>query len=161
MVIKRMVIGVMLLLGGATWVLAEQPVGAVGSESAHAPGSVAETEENEHQPLHGGYFGDADDLYHYEVLLEQAGRQLVLYVRDEHNRPLDVRILEGKWALDPDSPKAVAGTFQPSATGDRFTTLLPPTNVNPIHVKVAVPKGGVWAEMEFYIPLPTEPQPAS
>jgi len=155
MAIKRMVIGGMLLLGGAAWVLAEQPVGAVGSGSAHAPGSITETEENEHRPLHGGYFGDADDLYHYEVLLDQG--QLILYVSDDHNHPLDVRMLKGTWTLNPDSPQAVTGPFQPSPTGDRFVAMLPPTTADPLHVKVAVPKDDTIAEMEFYVPIGIKP----
>ncbi len=153
MVIRRLVIGAALVLGGAAWVLAEQPVGAVGSKSAHEAGTLEETAEHEHRPLHGGYFGDADDLYHYEILLEH-GNQLVLYVNDEHNHPLDVRTLEGRWTLDPDSPTAVSGTFSPSVTGDRFLATLPSIDSNPIHVKVAVPNHGTWAEMEFYIPQP-------
>jgi len=35
--------------------------------------------EHEHGPRHGGYFGDADDLYHYELVLESSD-QLALYV---------------------------------------------------------------------------------
>lgn len=45
-----------------------QPLGAVDSRSTHQS-SDKEAEEDVHQPRHGGYFGDADDLYHYEVLL--------------------------------------------------------------------------------------------
>ena len=116
----------------------------------HSP-VIAESEEDVHKPRHGGYFGDADDLYHYEVLVD-AARRLILYVNDDHNRPLDVRPLQGKWTLNPDDPAPVTGAFTPSPDGAYFVSELPPITADPIHVAVAVLKGRLWATMEFYLP---------
>ena len=140
-------------VAGSLWA---EPIGAVGSPSTHRHGAVEEREENEHRPRHGGFFGDADDLYHYEVLLE-PGSRLVLYVNDEHNRPLDVRALEGRWTLNPDHPVPMSGALTPSEDGAYFLALLPSISADPIHVKVAVPKGAALAEMEFYLPASRSP----
>ena len=130
-----------------------EPIGAIGSRSAHDEHAREEAQEHEHQSRHGGYFGDADDLYHYEALFN-AKRQLVLYVNDDLNRPLDVRPLQGQWRLDPDEPSQVSGTFRPSADGAFFLTTLPPFHTDPVHVEVAVLKGTAWARMEFSLPAP-------
>lgn len=114
---------------------------------------VIEAVEDVHKPRHGGVFGDADDLYHYEVLLN-GPRELILYVNDDHNRPLDVRTLQGQWTLDPDADQPTTGGFHPTADGAYFQTDLPRTEANPIHVEVAVLKGHIWARMEFYLPRP-------
>lgn len=132
-------------------------VGAMHHRSAMEPSSMQrdapheESQEALHRPRHGGYFGDADDLYHYEVLLN-GPRQLILYVNDDLNRPLDVRTLRGEWRLNPDEPAEIRGTFRPTNDGAYFIAALPATAVNPLHVEVAVLKGHVWARMEFYIP---------
>jgi len=141
-----------LALLGAAMPAAAEPVGAVGSRSAHAPGDPEEAQEADHRPRHGGHFGDADDLYHYEALLRSA-RHLILFVSDEWNRPLDVRTLEGTWTLNPDDPSPVSGRFVPSAEGEYFEAKLPPPSGDLVHVKVAVPKDGMPAEMEFYLPV--------
>ncbi len=109
-----------------------------------------ESVEDLHKPRHGGYFGDADDLYHYEVLFN-AKHQLVLYVNDDLNRPLDVRPLTGRWTLDPDDAAPTTGTFTSSPDGAYFLAALPPVTSDPVHVEVAVLKGKLWARMEFYI----------
>ena len=113
-----------------------------------------ESVEAEHRPRHGGYFGDADDLYHYEVVLQPDGRRLILYVNDDHNRPLDVRALRGKWTLNPDEPSAPSGAFAPSPDGAYFAASLPDVTADPVHVEVSVLKGRIWAPMEFYLPRP-------
>ena len=136
----------------ATTVWAEGP-GAVASQSVHAPGEAAEIEESEHQPRHGGYFGDADDLYHYEVLL-QPGHGLILYVNDDHNRPLNVRGLHGRWTVNADSEHPANGTFTPSPDGAYFLAELPPLAGDTLQLTVAVLKGDTWAELEFTLPLP-------
>ncbi len=142
----------LVLLAGWGWMLgaAAEPVGAVGGQSAHEAGTAEEAREEVHQPRHGGQFGDADDLYHYEVLLEAPNR-LILYVNDELNRPLDVRTLQGQWTLEPDSAHPQYGIFEPSTDGTRFVATLPALSVDPVHIKVAVPKGSLLAEMEFYL----------
>ena len=153
----------MLLGGGFIFVallsfaaqVAGQPPGAVKSHSAHEPGDAKEAAESEHKPRHGGQFGDADDLYHYEVLLESSNR-LILYVNDEHNAPLDARSLTGHWTLNPDAPSPISGAFTPSEDGTYLFATLPSLESDPVHVKVAVLKEDVWAEMEFYLPQPKD-----
>lgn len=115
--------------------------------SAEAPAPVG---EQYHKPRHGGIFGDADDVYHYEVLLQ--GGQLILYVNDDYNRPLNVRALQARWKLNPDSENPPAGSFAPSPDGAYFIADLPITAANPIHVEVAVLKGRLWAPLEFFVP---------
>ena len=111
--------------------------------------------QEEHRPRHGGLFGDADDLYHYEVLLNERG-QLVLYVNDGLNRPMSVRSLQGRWTLNPDDRSPKTGTFHPSADGTYFVADLPEGLANPesLHVEVEVLKGRQWVSMEFYVPMP-------
>ena len=133
-------------------------VGAMHHDAAQtaqlAPSQMASVAVEElHKPRHGGYFGDADDLYHYEALFTDQ-RELVLYVNDDLNRPLDVRPLKGQWTLDPDDPAAIQGVFRPSAGGEYFVAALPPTQADPLHVEVAVLKGRQWVRMEFYLPAP-------
>ncbi len=116
-------------------------------------------EVGEHGARHGGSFGDANDLYHYELLLD-APRQLRLYVNDERNRPLNVRRLQGRWTLNPGSPSEVTGTFVPSIDGGYFLATLPPLSTDSLDVEVAVLKGTLWASMEFTLPVP-EPRAAT
>lgn len=105
-----------------------------------------------HGPQHGGYFGDADDLYHYEVVSDPEGK-ILLYVNDHLNRPLDTRTLQGRWTLNPDEPNPIFGAFTPSEDGSTFIAGLPSSAIRagPIHLKVAVLRGTHWAEMEFYL----------
>lgn len=120
--------------------------------SQQVPGvSTDITAAEYHKPRHGGFFGDADDIYHYEVLLNEK-QQLVLYVNDAWNRPLNVRGLTGRWKLDPDENRPQQGEFSASSDGAYFIADLPPTQTDPIHVEVSVRKGQLWAPMEFYIP---------
>ena len=137
----------------ATPIVRAEAMDAVDSRSVHTIADVeAEALEHAHGPRHGGYFGDADDLYHYEVLLEPPA-QLILYVNDELNQPLDVRPLEGRWTLRPDGPSPVTGQFTPAGDGAYFLTELPlESQERPVHVKVEVLKDRQWAEMEFYLP---------
>jgi len=125
--------------------------GALGSRSIHEPGDAEEAEEHAHGPRHGGYFGDAEDLFHYELVLQPDG-PLLLYVNDEHNEPLDVRVLQGRWTLSPDSPTPVTGSFLPSDDGAYFSTALPPPDpTQPTHVLVEVLKDDQWVGMEFFL----------
>ena len=155
---EEAVIGVGLLTGFFVAVATDFVlIGAL--HSGAATGAAYESryyieEVGEHRPRHGGQFGDADDLYHYEVLLD-APHQLRLYVNDEHNRPLNTRLLQGRWVLDPDDPSPRTGTFAPSIDGGYFVASLPPLTADPVHVAVAVLKGTIWATMEFYLPAPT------
>ena len=137
---------------GILWAaVAAAEIGAAHSRSRHAPVAAEEAERQLHKPRHGGYFGDADDLYHYEVLLQTGGR-LILYVNDDYNRPLDVRALDGRWTLEPDSSSPLSGVFTPAEDGAYFVATLLPLQADPVHVKVAVSKDGVWAGMEFFLP---------
>ncbi len=105
-----------------------------------------------HGPRHGGYFGDANDLYHYE-LVSGPKNQFFLYVNDHLNRPMDVRGLQGRWILNPDGPTPLTGFFTPSEGGTFFMGELPPLHSSyPLHVKVEVLKKGQWVGMEFFLP---------
>lgn len=105
-----------------------------------------------HGPRHGGTFGDASDIYHYELVREPEGR-ILLYVNDHHNRPLDVRNLEGRWLLNPDDPSPLTGPFEPSPEGGFFFARLPRRigPQDPLHLRVGILKGGEWVEMEFFL----------
>ena len=110
-------------------------------------------EVGEHRARHGGQFGDADDLYHYEVVLD-APNTLRLYVNDEHNRPLNTRLLQGRWTLEPDTPARRTGVFTPSIDGAYFLASLPPITTAEVRVEVDVLKETAWAPMEFSLPNP-------
>lgn len=104
-----------------------------------------------HGPRHGGQFGDAGDIYHYELARASDGT-LTLYVSDHHNRPLDARTLQGRWILDPDGPKPLTGFFTPAPDGSVLTSQLPPSSrTGPTRLKVEVLKGHEWVGMEFYL----------
>jgi len=105
-----------------------------------------------HGPRHGGYFGDANDIYHYELVPEMSSR-LILYVNDHLNKPMDARTLQGRWILNPDDPKPITGFFQPAPDGAFLIGRLPPSGRQEIHLLVSVLKNNDWADMEFYIPL--------
>ena len=105
-----------------------------------------------HGPRHGGYFGDANDIYHYELVREERG-VILLYVNDHHNRPMDARILRGRWVLRPDGPRPLTGFFTPSADGSRLVGQLPAAAPGEsTQIRVEVLKGGDWAPMEFSLP---------
>lgn len=106
-----------------------------------------------HAPRHGGLFGDANDIYHYEVVRE-PGNRVVLYVNDHQNRPLDTRALTGRWTLSPDSANPLTGPFASAADGSHLAGSLPAGEGRggPTHLKVEVLKGDDWAAMEFYLP---------
>ena len=138
-----------LLIGA----LNHAPTTAATPLQASAVEASVTAPEELHRPRHGGYFGDADDLYHYELLV--VNQRLTLYVNDDLNRPLDVRALHGRWTLNPGESSSVQGTFSASPDGGFFTAELPPHHDDPLHVEVAVLKGRIWAPMEFYVPLHT------
>lgn len=105
-----------------------------------------------HAPRHGGLFGDANDIYHYELVRQPDGR-IVLYVNDHQNQPLDARGLQGRWVLNPDGPKTVTGPFTAGPDGAYLSSQLPaPAARSPANLKVGVLKGHEWAEMEFFLP---------
>lgn len=108
----------------------------------------------QHAPRHGGTFGDANDIFHYE-LVRQPEDRLLLYVNDHHNLPLDVRTLQGRWTLDPDGRTPVTGSFTPSPDGAYFLSPLPARfhQTNPLPVRVSILKGSDWVEMEFFLAL--------
>jgi hypothetical protein len=145
------VVGVALVcvMGGARVRAAERPSGAEPHPAED------EALEQEHAPRHGGFFGDADDQYHYELVLEPSGR-LQFYVSDEYHRPLDVRALQGRWTLNPGAPISLSGVFTPAADGGQFTAELPlaVAPAGAVQVEVAVLKAGQWVAMEFQLPRP-------
>ncbi len=108
--------------------------------------------EHTHGPRHGGQFGDADDQYHYEVLVEAPNR-LVVYVNDELNRPLNVRALHGRWTINPDDAHPQTGALSPFADGAYFTAQLPAV-ADPLDLEIAVLKDHQWVALEFSVPVP-------
>ncbi len=78
----------------------------------------------QHKPRHGGYFGDAGDIYHYEIALRPK-ELLVLYVNDHYNHPMDAKMLQGRWILNPDSAAPLNGFFTPSSGGSYLMAHLP------------------------------------
>ena len=158
---EESVVGVGLLTGFFVAVLTDFILmGALsqggGVAQAHAARESRDylEEVGEHAPRHGGFFGDAGDLYHYELLLDSPNH-LRLYVNDEHNRPLNTQLLTGRWTLDPDASSPQTGSFAPSIDGGYFLAALPPLTQFPVHVKVEVRKGEQWAPMEFFLPAPS------
>lgn len=139
---RIILLGLMMLIGYSAAMAAPTPP---TSRPAHDEG-----EAHEHTPRHGGQVGDADDIYHYEVLLK-GERRLVVYVGDEENRPLDVQTLESRWTLNPDSANAVVGDFTPSEDGAYLWADVPDTEGEVVHVKVEVLKDENWIGMEFYL----------
>ena len=149
---RRWMVALTMALAWGAWAAAAD-AGALGSRSAHEADDAQEALEHEHGPRHGGVFGDAEDLYHYEVLLDSPNR-LILYVHDERNRPLDVRELSGRWRLNPDEPIPLEEEFMPSTHGDYFFADLPSSPASVLHLEVEVLKDGRWIVMEFFLPRP-------
>ena len=109
-----------------------------------------------HGPRHGGYFGDANDIYHYEIV-RQPDDNLILYVNDHQNQPTDTRTLTGRWVLDPGSPNSATGFFTSTPDGAYLVSSLPEkTRGAEVHLEVQVLKGNDWAPMEFYLPAPSK-----
>ena len=132
-------------------------VAIMGSHSpAWADGHHEESEQASlHRPRHGGMFGDADDLYHYEAVRTRDQR-LILYVMDDESRPLDARTLTGRWTVHPDSTTPIAGAFESEPRGAFLVAPLPSAigTEDPLAVKVEVRKGESWVGMEFALPYP-------
>ena len=63
---------------------------------------------------------------------------MIFYVNDDTNHPLDVRTLQARWALNPDDPHSVTGTFAASSDGAYFSATLPSLKSPQVHVEVAV-----------------------
>lgn len=105
-----------------------------------------------HGPRHGGYFGDANDLYHYEIV-RTAENEVALYVNDHYNQPMDTRTVSARWILNPGETGTLTGFFTPTANGSRLTAALPASRAKgTVHITVSVLKGEQWADMEFYLP---------
>jgi len=110
-----------------------------------------EREEQEHAPRHGGYFGDADDIFHYELVLED-GNQLTFYVSSDHNEPINVAKMHARWTADPGESREPFGFFHPTEDGSAFKTELPWIEAGYYDLDVAVAKDQGWVAMEFQIP---------
>ncbi len=116
-----------------------------------------------HGPRHGGYFGDASDLYHYE-LVRSDPKKIELYVSDHLNRPLDTRNLQGRWILNPDASAPLTGFFSPSGDGAFLQAEIPTRYArDSLHLQVQVMKGREWVGMEFLLPAlsPSGAEPKS
>jgi len=104
-----------------------------------------------HGPRHGGYFGDANDLYHYE-LVRESKRRILLYVNDHYNLPMDTRTLQSRWTLNSEGPHPLTGFFQAAPNGAFLLSDLPETVAQSAQIKIEVLKGRDWAGMDFFLP---------
>lgn len=113
-----------------------------------------EAAEHPHTALHGGVLGDADDQYHYEVLIEDD--ELRAYVNDERNQPLDARRLTGRWIHITPEGDETTYPFRPSADGAYFIGTIPPDVGMILICRIEVLKGAEWVGMEFRFKNPED-----
>ncbi len=125
--------------------------GAAGLVSFGVVSLQAEEGYHDHAAAHGGYFGDAGNLYHYEVLLEE-GRGLKLYLYDEEARPMKVTKVPARWTISPDGENPVQGPFQEGEEGEFYRGELPANGAGDLHLLIEVEKAGKWVPLEFYLP---------
>ena len=145
-ILKITVLGLGLGLGAAS--LQKGGPLAWASESK-APAAV---ETHEEKPLHGGYFGDAGNLYHYEVVLDPH-RTVRLYLYDETAQPMKVTGIPARWTLSPDDSDPVRGEFQEGKQGEFYRAEVPRPVGSVLHLKVEARRKEEWVPMEFFIPL--------
>lgn len=105
-----------------------------------------------HAATHGGLFGDAGDIYHYELIMGKDGL-LKLYLYDEEVLPMRVTGIPARWAICPQDANPFKGNFSESENGDYYWVKFPQTTSEIVHVLVEVDKNGEWIPMEFPIPL--------
>ena len=130
-------------------------IGSSAGWAAPLPHPEGQHEEDriEHKPMHGGFFGDAGDLYHYELVVEQP-EHLKLYLYDEKVKPLKVDGLPARWTLlGDDSTAQETGRFAASRDGEFFWTTFRKPASEILHILVEVEKKNVWVPMEFYVPV--------
>lgn len=144
-ILKITILGLFLGTGAFTSI--------AGRLSAWASESTEETAEtHKEKPLHGGYFGDAGNLYHYEAVLEPTGA-VRLYLYDEKAQPMKVTGIPARWTISPDDPNSARGEFQEGGQGEFYQAELPRPSGPLLHLKVEARKKGEWVPMEFFIPL--------
>lgn len=116
-------------------------------------------EYHEHEARHGGHFGDAGNIYHYELLMVNQNL-LHFFLYDSEAEPMKVTNIEARWTLSPDSENPVQGEFKAVPSDEYYESELPVSGSDPIHILVEVDKNGSWVPMEFFIPI-NQNQPKS
>lgn len=125
---------------------------SVGAGFPEALGTEGPSEGHEERPHHGGYFGDAGNLYHYEVVLE-SDRAVRLYLYDEEAKPMKVTGIPARWTVSPDDPNPVRGEFREGEQGEFYEAEVPRPASPLLHLKVEARRKGDWVPLEFFIPL--------
>lgn len=105
-----------------------------------------------HEAKHGGYFGDAANIYHYELLTDFTD-EIKLYLYDEEARPLLVHGLPARYTIyDPEQKPLFIGPFKESERGDFYMTPFPSVPLELLHILIEVKKNDEWVPYEFLIP---------
>lgn len=125
------------------------------AEHPHELGEDVHEEGEElhgHTGMHGGYFADADDRYHFEFLLNSEGL-LKVYLYDGKIQPLSVTGIPARWVLAPDNAYPLKGNFQESEDGGYYWVQFPATESEIIHLEVSAVENGEWVGTEYYLPV--------
>lgn len=134
--------GVLIADGGST------------AESSAQPDDLWQEEERKqhgHTGEHGGQFGDASDVYHYEVLLD-GQRDVRVYVYDEKAMPIpNITNIKTRWTLNPDAEHPLTGPLSLSEDKKYFVLDLPPLTSSVVSVKIEAEKNEKWWPVEFLL----------
>lgn len=141
-----------------TWIWASSQPEETGE--THEP-KAEETEEFWHEEEeeeyhghigeHGGQFGDASDMYHYEVLWDDKGDVRVYIYDGEANPIMDISHMEVRWTLNPDAEYPLTGVLALSEDKNFFVLDLPQLTSSNISVKIEAEKEGRWWPVEFLL----------
>lgn len=110
-----------------------------------------EEEHHGHIGEHGGQFGDASDMYHYEVLLNDD-KDIIVYMYDGKARRIkDITSMEVRWTLNPNSEYPLKGVLKLSRDNGYFILDLPEISSKYVEVKIEAEKDGKWWPVEFLL----------
>ncbi|MCG3175201.1 MAG: hypothetical protein MOGMAGMI_00123 [Candidatus Omnitrophica bacterium] len=142
------------VLGRPSVVLSVAALVLLSAPVSRAEEDVEHTEEHgeRHKASHGGYFADAADIYHYELLLSRDGAWK-LYLYDHNAQPMSAGPVNVRWTLCPDGEYPLRGDWTPSTDGTHYTAQFPPVVSDTIHIVIAARKGDEWHPVEFVLPL--------
>lgn len=112
-----------------------------------------------HKASHGGYFADAGDIYHYELLISRDGAWK-LYLYDHDAQLMNAGPVKVRWTLCPDGEHPLQGDWTPSADGTHYTAYFPPIVSDTLHIVIAADKDGKWQPVEYVLPLDGKVQAA-
>lgn len=110
-----------------------------------------EEEHHGHIGEHGGQFGDASDMYHYEVLLDEKGDVIVYMYDGKARRISDIRNMEVRWTLNPDSEYPLKGVLDLASNQEYFMLDLPRSTSEHVSIKIEAEKDGKWWPVEFLL----------